>query len=58
MECGWTKRDLIDTLETRRTAKNHEWHTARMQRVRAERKTIRENTEVRNVNQELAQYGY
>ena len=58
MECGWTKRDLIDSLEMKRTTNNHTWYTNKTKRMLRERKTIRDNADIQKVNMELAQYGY
>jgi large subunit ribosomal protein L13Ae len=57
-ECGWTKGDLIDSLETKRQAKNHEWHLNRVKRIKDRKNTLKNNTEIRKVNEELSQYGY
>jgi large subunit ribosomal protein L13Ae len=57
-ECGWTKSELINELETKRVAKNHEWYERRS-RTRRDRKTTTERSEdVKTINKELATYGY
>jgi large subunit ribosomal protein L13Ae len=57
-ECGWTKGDLIDTLETKRIAKNKEWHKQRVKRVKDRKTAIKNDAEVKKINQELNQLGY
>jgi large subunit ribosomal protein L13Ae len=56
-ECGWTKSELINTLEVKRVAKNHEWFKKRLG-VRKARKTVPTSNEVKSVNAELQKLGY
>jgi len=56
-ECGWTRRDLITSLETRRLAKNKEWHKKRVERVQARRK-LNKDPEIQKINKELEGFGY
>ena len=57
-ECGWTKGDLIDTLEQRRMTKNHKWFTDRKNKTTERRKVLKNNAEINKVNAELATLGY
>lgn len=57
-ECGWTKGDLIDSLETKRIAKNREWHTRRVKTQKDRKVTIKASKELQAVNTELANYGF
>lgn len=56
-ECGWTKSELINTLEVKRVAKNHEWHKKRLG-VRKSRKTATTSNDIKTVNTELQKLGY
>lgn len=57
-ECGWTKGDLLDSLETKRTVKNHEWYRNRIKKIQDRKTLIKKNGEINKVNQELSQYGF
>ena len=57
-ECGWTKGDLSDNLEAKRTARNHEWHGKRVKRVKDRKAALKNNGEIKKINEELNQYGY
>ena len=57
-ETGWTKQQLIDDLETKRSEKNHEWYVKKVETVKAKEKAIKNNNEIKKVNEELAKYGY
>ena len=34
-ECGWTQQELIDDLEEKRIAKNHEWYVKKVKHEKA-----------------------
>jgi len=57
-ECGWKKGDLIDSLEAKRVSRNHEWHLKRAKRNKDRKTTLKNNGDVKKVNEELQQYGY
>jgi large subunit ribosomal protein L13Ae len=57
-ECGWTKSELIDSLEAKRTTKNREWHLRRVKTNKNRRNVLKTNQQINKVNQELATYGY
>jgi large subunit ribosomal protein L13Ae len=57
-ECGWTKSELIETLEAKRTTKNREWHLRRVKSNKNTKSVLKTNQAINNVNQELATYGY
>jgi large subunit ribosomal protein L13Ae len=57
-ECGWTKGDLIDSLEIKRQGKNREWHNRRVKKCKERKATLKNNTEIKKINDELSQYGY
>lgn len=57
-ECGWTKSQLIDSLETKRVTKNREWHTKRVKLNKDRKTALKTNKDIQSVNTELAQYGY
>ena len=57
-ECGWTKKDLINTLEAKRLDKNRQWHKLRVKRVQANRKVNKTDPEVQKINKELEAYGF
>jgi large subunit ribosomal protein L13Ae len=57
-ECGWTKGDLIDTLEVKRIAKNREWHTKRVKTQKDRKAVLKANKDLQTVNTELATYGF
>ncbi len=57
-ECGWTKRDLIQSLEAKRLDKNRNWHKLRVKRVQASRKVNKTDSEVQKINKELEAYGF
>ena len=57
-ECGWTKSQLIDSLEAKRTAKNREWHLRRVKTAKNTKNVVKTNQAINNVNQELATYGF
>jgi large subunit ribosomal protein L13Ae len=57
-ECGWTKGDLIDSLEAKRQARNHEWHLKRVKRIKDRKSALKNNGDIKKINDELAQYGY
>ena len=57
-ECGWTKSQLIDDLEAKRAAKNHEWYLKKIENEKAENKAIKKNAEIKKVNGELEKFGY
>jgi large subunit ribosomal protein L13Ae len=57
-ECGWTKKDLINTLEAKRLDKNRQWHKLRVKKVQSHRKVIKTDPEVQKINKELEAYGF
>lgn len=57
-ECGWTKRDLIQSLEAKRLDRNRKWHSQRVKRVQASRKVNKTDSEIQKINKELEGYGY
>jgi large subunit ribosomal protein L13Ae len=57
-ECGWTKGELIDSLEQKRITKNHKWFTDRKNKATERRKILKNNSEINKVNIELAALGY
>ena len=57
-ECGWTKGDLIDSLEAKRVGRNHEWHLRRVKRNKDRVSALKNNAEVNKINKELQEYGY
>ena len=57
-ECGWTKGELIDSLEAKRVGKNHEWHLRRVKRIKDRSANLKSNAEVNKINKELQEYGY
>lgn len=57
-ECGWTKGDLIDSLEQSRVSKNHKWFSLKKKQTTERRKVLKANAEINKVNQELAAFGY
>ena len=57
-ECGWTKGELIDTLEQKRMSKNHRWFIEKKKATTERRRVLKANAEINKVNQELAAYGY
>ena len=57
-ECGWTKQDLISTVEAKRIGRNHEWYKKKVDNLKKEKEVIKNNKEVQDVNKQLAEYGY
>jgi large subunit ribosomal protein L13Ae len=57
-ECGWTKQSLIDRLEARRTAKNHEWYKNKVEQAKKENDTLAKSNSLNDVNKQLAEFGY
>lgn len=57
-ECGWTKQELINTLEAKRTAKNREWYLRKVKTCKNTKNVVKTNQALNNVNAELANYGY
>lgn len=57
-ECGWTKSQLLESLETKRATRNREWHTKRVKLCKDRKQTLKANKDIATVNNELAQYGY
>ena len=57
-ECGWTKGELIDSLEAKRVGRNHEWHLRRVKRIKDRSGALKNNAEVNKINKELHEYGY
>ena len=57
-ECGWTKKDIISTLEAKRLDKNKTWHKLRVKTVQNSRKVNKTDPEIMKINKELAAYGF
>ncbi len=57
-ECGWTKQDLISTVEAKRIGRNHEWYKKKVDNLKKEKEVIKNNKEVQDVNKQLKEYGY
>jgi large subunit ribosomal protein L13Ae len=57
-ECGWTKNDLIESLETKRVSKNREWHLRRVKTLKNRKNVLKTDKAIASVNKELANYGY
>ena len=57
-ECGWTKSELIESLESKRITKNREWHLRRVKTVKNRNNVLKTNKAIADVNKELANYGY
>jgi large subunit ribosomal protein L13Ae len=57
-ECGWTKGELIDSLEAKRVGRNHEWHLRRVKKINDRSGALKKNAEIEKINKELHQYGY
>lgn len=56
-ECGWTKSELINSLEVKRVASNQKWFKNRLGQ-RKTRKTASAGNDVKAVNVELQKLGY
>ena len=57
-ECGWTKQDLISTVEAKRVAKNHAWYLKKIETDKKEKEAVKNSAEVQEVDKQLAEYGY
>jgi large subunit ribosomal protein L13Ae len=57
-ECGWTKQSLIDRLEAKRTARNHEWYLKKVEESKKEKDALAKSEELKEVNKQLAEFGY
>lgn len=57
-ECGWTKKELIDGLEAKRIAKNHQWYVDKVKKEQSEKKELEKNKEIKDINAKLEKYGY
>ena len=57
-DCGWTQQELIDELEEKRIAKNHEWYVNKLKNEKAKEKLFTKNNDLKKVDEELAKYGY
>ena len=57
-ECGWTKQDLISTVEAKRIGRNHEWYKKKVDNLKKEKEVIKNNKEVQDINKQLEEYGY
>ena len=47
-ECGWTKSQLINEVETKRITRNHAWYLKKVQNIKSRRAAIQKNAEVKN----------
>lgn len=57
-ECGWTKGELVDALEAKRTIKNHEWYKSRVTKRKQRTQALKNNGEIKKIDAELATLGY
>lgn len=57
-ECGWTKNDLINTLETKRVTRNKEWYLRKVKTIKNRNNVLKSNKAIQEVNKELANYGF
>lgn len=57
-ECGWTKNDLLKSIESKRIARNHEWYVKRVENIKKRKAALKSNADVQKVNKELEKYGY
>jgi large subunit ribosomal protein L13Ae len=57
-ECGWTKSQLIESLEAKRVSKNREWHTRRVKTQKNRKTVLKASKDLQTVNAELATYGF
>ena len=56
-QVGWTKKDIVDTLEEKRKVKSQKFFEAKQKKVAAKAKAMGDK-KVAKVNTELAQYGF
>jgi len=57
-ECGWTTKDLIQTLEAKRLDRNRTWHKNRVKKIQTVRKANKTDGEIQKINKELEAFGY
>ena len=57
-ECGWTKQDLISSLESKRLGKNHSWYLKKVENLKKQKEALKNNKDLEEVNKQLAEYGY
>ena len=57
-ECGWTRNDLINTLETKRVTRNKEWYLRKVKTIKNRNNVLKSNKAIDEVNKELANYGF
>ena len=57
-ECGWTKQDLISSLEAKRLGKNHSWYLKKVENLKKQKEALKNNKDLEEVNKQLAEYGY
>lgn len=57
-QCGWTKGEILAGYETKRQARNHEWHLKRVEKDQRNKKALKQNGDYAKITKELEQYGY
>jgi large subunit ribosomal protein L13Ae len=57
-ECGWTKGELIDNLESKRVGRNHEWHLRKVKKIQDRNGALKNNADINKINKELQAYGF
>ena len=57
-ECGWTKQDLITSLETRRMTRNKTWYAKKVETIKKEKEAFKASKELAEVDKQLSAYGY
>ena len=55
---GWTKKDLVDTLEEKRKARSDAHYKRSIKKAETHKKKAEKNNEVQKINEELAKYGF
>ena len=56
-QVGWTKKDIVETLEEKRKVKSQKFFEAKQKKAAAKAKAMGDK-KVAKVNSELAQYGF
>lgn len=57
-ECGWTKQELIDSLEAKRVGQNHKWYVEKVEKEKKIKEAEKKDAEIQKINKELEGYGY
>lgn len=55
---GWTKKDLVDSLEEKRKVRSATHYTKAVKNTKAHKEKAAGNQEVQKINEELAKYGF